>query len=187
MSATNTKRRPSTSSSSPTRRSQRLATKKADTDTQTQTHTNTPLLKSGLFYMALLALQFGCQPMLVQAFIPKGTPGRSIVIMTEMIKIGMCCAGRCLSVCVCACLCLCLCGCGCMYVCDLFDPHHHYSCTHTHTQHTQASSSRSLSPLSKKCTAHGHSKRASFWVLFLRRCMRFKTPWRKRLTKTWIP
>ncbi|KAM3568216.1 hypothetical protein VYU27_009657 [Nannochloropsis oceanica] len=51
------------------------------------------LLTSGYFYMALLALQFGMQPILVRAFIPKSTPKMPIVMATEAVKILLCAVG----------------------------------------------------------------------------------------------
>ncbi|EKU20427.1 hypothetical protein NGA_0559400 [Nannochloropsis gaditana CCMP526] len=51
------------------------------------------VFQSGYFYMSLLALQFGLQPLLVRAFIPTSLPKMLVVMATESVKILLCALG----------------------------------------------------------------------------------------------
>ncbi len=78
---------------SPTRRSQRLSTAASSSSSSSSSSPLAALLSSGYFYMALLALQYGCQPLLVKAFTPKSLPKMPIVMVTEAVKIVVCFTG----------------------------------------------------------------------------------------------
>ena len=81
----------SSSSSSSSTASPHRKPKKASSSTTTGKGGG--LLTSGYFYMALLALQYGMQPIIVRAFIPKSTPKMPIVMATEAVKILLCAVG----------------------------------------------------------------------------------------------
>ncbi|KAF4699240.1 hypothetical protein FOZ63_000732 [Perkinsus olseni] len=55
-------------------------------DGAASTQRRTAISPKGLFYMALLALQYGSQPLITTTFTPRSIPSSAIVTITEIVK-----------------------------------------------------------------------------------------------------
>lgn len=59
------------------------------TPKQSESSSDRLLSRRAIFYLVLLAVQFGCQPILTRRFAPSGVNRSTIVLMQELVKFGL--------------------------------------------------------------------------------------------------